>query len=120
MKIALAQLNYHIGNFESNVQKIIHCIKEAEQKGADLVVFAEMAISGYPPRDFLEFDDFIERCLNSVNEIAKYCTKTAAIVGLPTYNKGKIFLITSDSEGAPTTMLESMCTGSCFITSNVI
>ena len=89
MKIALAQLNYHIGNFDSNVQKIIRCIKEAEQKGADLVVFAEMAISGYPPRDFLEFDDFIERCLNSVKEIAKHCTKTAAIVGLPTYNKGK-------------------------------
>ena len=89
MKIALAQLNYHIGNFDSNVQKIIRCIKEAEEKGAELVVFAELAISGYPPRDFLEFDDFIERCSNSINEIAKHCTKTAAIVGLPTYNKGK-------------------------------
>jgi len=89
VKIALAQLNYHIGNFDSNVQKIIQCIETAGQKGADLVIFAELAISGYPPRDFLEFDDFIERCLNSVKEIAKHCTKTAAIVGLPTYNKGK-------------------------------
>jgi len=89
VKIALAQLNYHIGNFDSNVQKIIQCIETAGQKGADLVVFAELAISGYPPRDFLEFDDFIDRCLNSINEIAKHCTKTAAIVGLPTYNNGK-------------------------------
>jgi len=89
VKIALAQLNYHIGNFDSNVQKIIQCIETAGQKGADLVVFAELAISGYPPRDFLEFDDFIDRCLNSINEIAKHCAKTAAIVGLPTYNKGK-------------------------------
>ncbi|RLD35131.1 MAG: NAD+ synthase, partial [Bacteroidetes bacterium] len=67
-------------------------IHHAEEQGADLVVFAELAVSGYPPRDFLEFRDFVERCNNSVKEIARYCTKTAAIVGLPTFNpadKGK-------------------------------
>ncbi len=53
MKIALAQLNYHIGNFEENEQKIIRSIKSAKDQKADLVVFAELAISGYPPRDFL-------------------------------------------------------------------
>ncbi|RLD87264.1 MAG: NAD+ synthase, partial [Bacteroidetes bacterium] len=92
MKIALAQLNYHIGNFDSNVEKIVRSIHHAEEQGADLVVFAELAVSGYPPRDFLEFRDFVERCNNSVKEIARYCTKTAAIVGLPTFNpadKGK-------------------------------
>ena len=92
MKIALAQLNYHIGNFDNNVEKIVRSIHHAEEQGADLVVFAELAVSGYPPRDFLEFRDFVERCNNSVKEIARYCTKTAAIVGLPTFNpadKGK-------------------------------
>lgn len=88
MKIALAQLNYHIGNFESNTAKIIESIRQAEKQGADLVVFAELAISGYPPRDFLEFNDFVNRCNESVEEIAKSCTKTTAIIGLPTYNTG--------------------------------
>lgn len=92
MKIALAQLNYHIGNFASNETKIIDAIKKAENLGAGLVVFAELAISGYPPRDFLEFTDFVNQCGESVERIAGYCTKTAAIIGLPTYNpaeKGK-------------------------------
>ena len=58
MKIALAQLNYHIGNFEDNTSKIIQMAQKAAAMGADLIVFAELALSGYPPRDFLEFDDF--------------------------------------------------------------
>lgn len=86
MKIALAQLNYHIGNFENNTQKIISNIAAAKAKGADMVVFAELAICGYPPRDFLEFDDFISLCHSAAQEIAKYCTDIACIVGLPIKN----------------------------------
>lgn len=86
MKIAIAQLNYHIGNFESNQNKMISAIAKAKQEGADVVVFAELAISGYPPRDFLEFDDFIERCWNATQEVAKACVDIAAVVGLPTKN----------------------------------
>ncbi|HEY1005669.1 MAG TPA: nitrilase-related carbon-nitrogen hydrolase, partial [Sphingobacteriaceae bacterium] len=52
MKIALAQLNYHIGNFELNTQKILDAIDRAAAQGADLVVFAELSICGYPPKDF--------------------------------------------------------------------
>lgn len=87
MKIALAQINYHIGNFASNTQKIIDHIHKAEKAGADIVVFAELAISGYPPRDFLEFEDFVNKCNKSVNEIANHCTKIAAIVGTPVFNR---------------------------------
>lgn len=86
MKIALAQLNYHIGNFESNTAKIINHIQLAKSKGADLVIFAELAICGYPPRDFLEFDEFISLCENSAREIAKHCNEIACIVGLPIRN----------------------------------
>ena len=92
MKIAISQLNYHIGNFDSNVEKIVNEISRAENAGADLIVFAELAISGYPPRDFLEFNDFVERCNNSIEIIAKYCNNIAAIVGTPIFNnnpKGK-------------------------------
>lgn len=86
MKIALAQLNYHIGNFELNTQKIIHAVSQAKSKGADLVVFAELAVCGYPARDFLEFNEFIDLCEKAANQIAKACTDIACIIGLPTRN----------------------------------
>ncbi|MBI3512363.1 MAG: NAD+ synthase [Bacteroidetes bacterium] len=86
MKIALAQLNYHVGNFSSNTEKIIANIQRAKKEGASLVVFSELCVCGYPPKDFLEFRDFISRCENSVNEIAHACTGIAAIVGAPARN----------------------------------
>jgi len=92
MKIALAQLNYHIGNFESNTGKILDCIQKAKLENVNLVVFSELAISGYPPRDFLEFDHFILKCIDSINVIAAECTGIAAIIGAPSFNpelKGK-------------------------------
>ncbi|MBP8067269.1 MAG: NAD+ synthase, partial [Pedobacter sp.] len=87
MKIALAQLNYHIGNFEVNTQKIINAIGKAKNLGADIVVFAELAICGYPPRDFLEFDEFITLCERNAQEIAKHAVGVAVIVGLPIKNE---------------------------------
>jgi NAD+ synthase (glutamine-hydrolysing) len=86
MKIGLAQLNYHIGNFESNTAKIIEHIQKARNQGADLVVFAELCVCGYPSRDFLEFDEFIDLCETSAKKIAAECTDIACIIGLPTPN----------------------------------
>lgn len=86
MKIALAQLNYHIGNFESNTKKIIENIALAKAGGADLVVFAELAVCGYPPRDFLEFEEFISLCEGAGREIASHCKGIACIIGLPVKN----------------------------------
>jgi NAD+ synthase (glutamine-hydrolysing) len=86
MKIALAQLNYHIGNFESNTSRIIDHINKAKQQGADLVVFAELCVCGYPSRDFLEFDEFIGLCEESAQKIAEVCKGVACIIGLPTVN----------------------------------
>jgi NAD+ synthase (glutamine-hydrolysing) len=87
MKIALAQLNYHIGNFESNSAKIIEHIHEAQRNGADLVVFAELCVCGYPSRDFLEFEEFIGLCETSAQKIAAECIDIACIIGLPTLNR---------------------------------
>ncbi|MFD0749840.1 NAD+ synthase [Mucilaginibacter calamicampi] len=86
MKIALAQLNYHVGNFESNTARIIQSIAEARDNGADLVVFAELCISGYPARDFLELNEFITLCDESARKIAAACTDIACIIGLPIPN----------------------------------
>ncbi|TWR27377.1 NAD+ synthase [Mucilaginibacter pallidiroseus] len=86
MKIALAQLNYHIGNFESNTAKIIAGIQKAKAEGADLVVFAELCICGYPARDFLEFTEFINLCEEAAQKIAAECIGIACILGIPTPN----------------------------------
>ena len=86
MKIALAQINYTIGDFDNNIAEIIKCIEKAKRESADLVVFSELAISGYPPRDFLEFDDFVQKCNTSVDKIATTTEGIAIIIGLPTFN----------------------------------
>lgn len=86
MKIFLAQQNYHIGNFESNTNKIIDAIQEAKAQSGDLIVFSELAVCGYPPRDFLEFNDFIEQSLEAVSRIASEADGIGVIVGAPSRN----------------------------------
>lgn len=86
MKIALAQQNYHIGNFESNTRKIIEGIEWARKQKADIVMFSELCICGYPPRDFLEFDDFISKSYDAVNTIKEFADDMAVIVGAPDRN----------------------------------
>ena len=89
MKIFLAQQNYHIGNFESNTEKIICAINLAKEQGGDIIVFSELSVCGYPPRDFLEFDDFIEKCRRAIDEIKQYADTIAVIVGGPERNQVK-------------------------------
>jgi len=86
MKIALCQQNYHIGNFESNTASILKGIRAAKDAGAELVVFSELSICGYPPRDFLEFTDFINRCYRQVDLIAAEAIGIGVIVGAPARN----------------------------------
>jgi NAD+ synthase (glutamine-hydrolysing) len=92
MKIALAQLNYIIGDFDFNTSKIIDTLHSAKAQGADLVVFAELSVCAYSPSDFLEFSEFIDQCDESARKIAEACDGIACIIGLPTKNpeiKGK-------------------------------
>ncbi len=86
MKIALAQLNYHIGNFEGNVSKMLQATKAAKAQKADIIVFGELATCGYPPRDFLEFDDFIKQAQKAINKLAKAAKGIAIVVGSPSTN----------------------------------
>jgi NAD+ synthase (glutamine-hydrolysing) len=87
MKIAWAQLNFHIGNFEANTDKIIRQIQQAKVENVDLIVFPELSLCGYPPLDFLESNHFIEECIKSIALIAIHCDGIAAIVGAPAINE---------------------------------
>ncbi|MBI1226390.1 MAG: NAD+ synthase [Bacteroidetes bacterium] len=86
MKIALAQLNFFVGDFDGNVNKMLAAVAEAKTQGADLVVFPELSTCGYPPRDFLEFDDFIRRSERAVLKMAEAAEGIAIVVGSPSRN----------------------------------
>lgn len=86
MKIAIAQINYHIGNFAQNISKITDHIGMAKAGGADLVVFTELSVTGYYPHDLLERKEFIEQADEALNQIAAHCNGIAAIVGGPRIN----------------------------------
>ena len=90
MKIALAQQNYMIGDFDGNFQKISEAIKTAIQQNVDLILFSELAICGYPPRDFLDFHHFIQECENVIEKICDVAQdKIAVVIGAPSKNPVK-------------------------------
>jgi len=89
MKICIAQQNYHIGNFEQNTEKILSAIETAKNQGADLILFSEMSICGYPARDFVEFEDFINKCYQSIDAIKQAADTIGVLIGSPARNPNK-------------------------------
>lgn len=87
MKITLAQLNYHVGNFSRNKELIINAINKAKDQDSDLIIFSELSVVGYPPLDLLDRLDFIEKSDSVVKQIAGECYGIAAIVGAPVRNR---------------------------------
>lgn len=87
MKLYLAQQNYLIGDFETNTKKIIDAIIAAKSAGGDLILFSELSVCGYPPRDFLEFRDFITKCNDAIDQIREYADTIAVVIGAPSLNK---------------------------------
>jgi NAD+ synthetase len=81
VKIALAQINPIVGDIQGNLAKIRAKIKLAARKRADLVVFPELCMTGYPPRDLVELKDFVEKNKAAVQELARGITRPAVIVG---------------------------------------
>ncbi len=84
MKIALGQINPTVGDFRGNSAKIIQYSERARQAGAGLVIFPELAICGYPPRDLVEKPSFVARNQETAAEIATACRGIAVICGLVT------------------------------------
>lgn len=89
MKICIAQQNYHIGNFEQNTQKMLGAIEDAKNQGADLILFSEMSVCGYPARDFVEFNDFIDKCYESIDKIKAAADTIGVLIGSPARNPQK-------------------------------
>ena len=90
MKIGLAQLNYMIGDFNGNFEKMKTAIEKGIAENADLILFSELSVCGYPPRDFLEFHHFINECSTIIQKLAEFCgNKIAVVVGAPSKNHTK-------------------------------
>lgn len=81
LRIALAQTNPCLGDIQGNTKKIIQCIKSAEDASVDIVAFAELAITGYPPEDLLLRHEFIKANLSALEEIKRHTSKTLVVVG---------------------------------------
>lgn len=87
MHIAIAQLNYHVGNLKHNSEKILAALQEGKNSGVDLMVFAEMALTGYPAKDLWVQPDFVREVEQALNRIAAACTGIACIIGVPLPNR---------------------------------
>jgi len=83
MKIALCQLNYIVGDIEGNADKILKAYNKSVADGADIALFSELAICGYPPQDLLDYSHFIERCWQAILDLANHTKDTALILGCP-------------------------------------
>ncbi|MFA7236491.1 MAG: NAD+ synthase [Phycisphaeraceae bacterium] len=83
MRIALAQINPTVGDIAGNTAKIMDFIRRAADQHAELAVFPELSIIGYPPKDLLLKPAVIEQCDQALRFIARHCTRIAAIIGYP-------------------------------------
>ena len=92
MKIALSQLNVTIGALEGNVQKMGEAINRAIADNADLIVFSELSLCGYIPKDMLNYDSFVKRGYDALEQLKPLTEKIGVVVGMPTWSgleKGK-------------------------------
>ena len=90
MQIALAQINATIGAFEQNSARIAEAAKEAAKRGAKLVLFPELALCGYPPKDLLELREFVDRCRDALEALSRQDAfdGVTAFVGFPERHEG--------------------------------
>ncbi|MEG2828047.1 MAG: NAD+ synthase, partial [Edwardsiella sp. (in: enterobacteria)] len=83
LSIALAQLNLLVGDIEGNAERMLATLAQQQQAGADVVMFSELALCGYPPEDLLYRDDFHQRCQRQLARLQQASAEIAVIVGHP-------------------------------------
>src|SRR5256714_7284742 len=83
MRLALAQMNSVVGDLEGNRDRILARLDEAKEAGAELVLFPELAVTGYPPEDLLLRPGFVRAAERTLNEIARATRNVVALVGVP-------------------------------------
>ena len=92
ISIALAQMDFVVGDISGNTELIIEASKKAKKKyNADLIVFPELSISGYPPEDLLLHSGFKKRIIEASNKIQQEINGIDALVGYPEYQDEKLF-----------------------------
>ncbi len=90
MKILMAQLNLTVGDIEGNGSRVLQTLSTGRDQGADLVVFPELVLTGYPPRDLVEKQSFVDANLNKLEEIAKQTDGITAIIGFVDRNPSPV------------------------------
>ncbi|WP_145475681.1 NAD+ synthase [Yersinia similis] len=91
LSIALAQLNWLVGDIEGNTERMLQTLNEQQKAGADLVMFSELALSGYPPEDLLYRDDFYQRCEVQLERLQAATQQIAVLVGHPWREGDKLY-----------------------------
>src|SRR5947209_14553438 len=87
MRLALAQINSIVGDLEGNRERVVDRLDEAKRNGADVVLFPELIVTGYPPEDLLLRPGFIRAARRSLEEIARACRGVVALVGTPHFDR---------------------------------
>src|SRR5215212_4625577 len=87
MRLALAQINAVVGDLGGNRARILAALEEARGRRAELVLFPELAVTGYPPEDLLLRPAFVRAAAESLREIAGACTGLTALVGTPWFDR---------------------------------
>ena len=87
MRLALAQINVVVGDLDGNRERILAALADARRQGAELVLFPELAVTGYPPEDLLLRPAFVRAAEASLHEIAAACTGLTALVGTPWFDR---------------------------------
>ena len=88
LRVGICQLNLVVGDLDGNVERMIAALAEASEGGADVAIFPELAVSGYPPEDLLAKPRFAQDCLAALEKIAAASGRCAAVVGLPVAGEG--------------------------------
>lgn len=83
IRLALGQINCTVGDVGGNTRKILDTIEQARARGADIVLFPELALSGYPPEDLLLKPDFLEANRRALDDVARATRDLVVIVGYP-------------------------------------
>ncbi len=91
MRIALAQINPTVGDLEGNGRLVAGYVEQAQRAGARMVVFPELAISGYPPEDLLLKQHFLTDCAKTLADVAERCEGITAVVGVPWREDGSVY-----------------------------
>jgi NAD+ synthetase len=103
MRVALAQIDTTVGDFAGNAERILQAAREAAGHGADLVLFPECAVCGYPPRDLLQDSGFLDENARAVRAVAREAPDPALLVGFAERNRGR--------SGKPARNAAALCIG---------